>query len=179
MIGRPIQAKLIAAQEIIESKILFMRGKKVMLDRDLADLYGVETKVLKQAVKRNIDRFPEDFMFQLSQEELNDWRSQFVTSKRDKKGLRYRPFAFTKNGVAMLSSVLNSQRAIHVNILIMRTFTKLREMLVSHKELRDKMESIEKKYDYQFKVVFDAIKKLLKPPEKPKHIRLRSVFGPE
>ncbi|MBN1868951.1 MAG: ORF6N domain-containing protein [Candidatus Omnitrophica bacterium] len=166
---KPNQTQLIVAKEIIESKILFMRGKKVMLDRDLANLYGVETKVLNQAVKRNTDRFPDDFMFQLSRDEFNVWRSQFVTSKKDKKGLRYRPFAFTENGVAMLSSVLNSKRAIQVNIQIMRTFTKMREILAGHAELRRKIEEMEKKYDYQFKIVFDAIKKLLEPPEKPKH----------
>ncbi len=140
-----------------------------MLDRDLAALYGVETSYLKRQVKRNIERFPEDFMFQLSKEELGNWRCQFVTSNStDKMGLRYPPYAFTEQGVAMLSGVLNSPRAIHANIQIMRTFTKLREMILTHKDLQRKIESMEGKYDHQFKIVFDAIKKLLEPPEKPK-----------
>ncbi len=156
-------------QETIEDKILLIRGKKVMLDRDLAALYGVETSYLKRQVKRNIERFPEDFMFQLSKEELGNWRCQFVTSNStDKMGLRYPPYAFTEQGVAMLSGVLNSPRAVHANIQIMRTFTKLREMILTHKELQKKIESMEGKYDHQFKIVFDAIKKLLEPPEKPK-----------
>ena len=158
----------IIPQEIIQNKIFLIRGKKVMFDRDLAALYDVETKVLNQAVKRNTDRFPDDFMFQLSGKEFKNWRSQIVTSKTDRKGLRYKPFVFTENGVAMISSVLNSPRAIHVNIQIMRTFTRLREMLADNAELRRKIEEIEKKYDYQFKAVFDAIKKIMAPPEKPK-----------
>lgn len=155
----------IIPQQIIESKILFIRGKKVMLDRDLAILYGVETRILNQAVKRNIKRFPEDFMFQLTKEEMEDWKSQFVISNKDRMGLRKKPYAFTENGVAMLSSVLNSERAITVNIQIMRTFTKIREMLVSNTKLARKIEALEKKYDTQFKVVFDAIRQLMSPPE--------------
>ncbi|MGR3302178.1 MAG: ORF6N domain-containing protein [Candidatus Scalindua sp.] len=164
-------------QETIEGKILFIRGKKVMLDRDLAALYGVETSYLKRQVKRNIERFPEDFMFQLSKEELGNWRCQFVTSNStDKMGLRYPPYAFTEQGVAMLSGVLNSPRAVHANIQIMRTFTKLREMILTHKDLQRKIESMEGKYDHQFKIVFDTIKRLLEPPEKPKsRIGFRSV----
>ena len=156
--------------ERIESKILSIRGQRVILDRDLAGLYGVKTKVLKQAVRRNIKRFPKDFMFELIKEEFENWRSQFVTSNSDKIGLRYKPMAFTEQGVAMLSSVLNSGRAILVNIQIMRTFTKLRRILASHKDLRKKIEEIEKKYDKQFAVVFSAIKQLMAPPEKPKRI---------
>lgn len=156
-------------QESIESKILIIRGKKVMTDRDLAMLYGVETKYLKRQVKRNIERFPEDFMFQLSEQEFNDWRCQFVTSiSTDKMGLRYPPYAFTEQGVAMLSSVLRSKRAIQVNIQIMRTFTKMKEMLSTNKELKRKVEAMEKKYDQQFQVVFEAINKLLEPPERTK-----------
>jgi hypothetical protein len=134
-------------QETIERKILFFRGKKAILDRDLVVLYGVQTKVLKQAVRRNAKRFPDDFMFELTAKEFDNWRSQFVTSKSDKMGLRYKPMAFTEQGVAMLSSVLNSERAIHVNIQIMRTFTKLREMILTHKELKQKIESMERKYE--------------------------------
>ena len=151
-------------QQIIENKILFIRKKKVMLDRDLA---GVTTRTLNQAVKRNLKRFPEDFMFQLAEEEAAELsRSQFVTLKRG-QNIKYLPYAFTENGVAMLSSVLNSERAIAVNIQIMRTFTKLREMLLAHTELKQKIEEIEKKYDYQFKAVFDAIKQLIEQPQKP------------
>ena len=155
-------------QETIESKIFFLRGKRVMLDRDLAILYGVETRALNQAVRRNMRRFPEDFMFQLTKEEMESWKSQIVISNREKMGLRRRPYAFTEQGVAMLSSVLNSDRAIQVNIQIMRTFTKLREMLMAHKDLKRKIEDMEKKYDYQFKIVFDTIKQLLEPPTEPK-----------
>jgi phage regulator Rha-like protein len=158
----------IVPQELIESKILFVRGKKVMVDRDLALLYEVETKMLNRAVRRNIERFPEDFMFQLSREEYAELlRCQFGTLKRGQHS-KYLPYAFTENGVAMLSSVLNSDTAIQVNIQIMRTFTKIREMLATHRELKQKIENMEKKYDYQFKVVFDAIKQLIEPPQKPR-----------
>lgn len=156
-------------QETIEGKILFIRGKKVLLDRDLAVLYCVQTKVLKQAVRRNAKRFPDDFMFELTTQEFENWKSQFVTSNStDKMGLRYKPMAFTEQGVAMLSSVLNSELAIQVNIQIIRTFTKLREMLATHKDLQKKIVAMEGKYNKQFKIVFDAIKQLLEPPEKPK-----------
>jgi len=138
-----------------------------MLDRDLAELYGVETKVLKQAVRRNLKRFPEDFMFELTTKEFSDWRSQFVTSKSDKKGLRYKPMVFTEQGVAMLSSIINSDRAILVNIQIMRAFTKLRQMLSTHDDLKKKIEAMEKKYDQQFQIVFEAIKQLLETDSKP------------
>ena len=155
----------IIPQEVVESKILLIRGKKVMLDRDLAALYGVETRALNQAVRRNIKRFPEDFMFQLSREEAIELsRSQFVTLKRG-ENIKYLPHSFTENGVAMLSSVLNSKRAINVNIQIMRTFTRIREMLISNADLARKIESLEKKYDSQFKVVFDTIRQLMTPPE--------------
>ena len=153
-------------QEAIEGKILLIRSKKVMLDKDLAVLYGVETKYLKQQVKRNIERFPDDFMFQLTRDEFNNLRSQIATSSWG--GTRYLPYVFTELGVAMLSSVLHSKQAIQVNIRIMRAFTKLREMILGHKELQRKIEAMEKKYDYQFKVVFDAINKLLEQPKKPK-----------
>lgn len=147
----------------IESRIFQIRGKKVMLDKDLAFLYSVETKVLIQAVKRNIRRFPEDFMFQLTKEEFNSLRSQFVTSKRG--GTRYLPYAFTEQGVAMLSSVLNSERAILVNIHIMRAFVNLRRIGLTCVGLKRKIEDMEKKYDRQFAIVFQAIKQLLKPPQ--------------
>jgi flagellar capping protein FliD len=140
----------------------------MILDRDLAELYGVETKVLKQAVRRNIDRFPSDFMFEMTKVEFADWRSQFVTSKSDRMGLRYKPMAFTEQGVAMLSSFLKSKRAIQVNIQIMRPFTQLRKMLSTHEDLKRKIESMEKKYDEQFQIVFEAIKQLIETDEKPK-----------
>jgi phage regulator Rha-like protein len=156
----------IIPQEVIENKIFFIRGRKVMLDKDLAQLYGVTTSNLNKAVRRNTERFPEDFMFQLSKEEFENLKFRFGTSSWG--DTRKLPYAFTENGVAMLSSVLNSQRAVQVNIQIMRTFTKLREMLMTHKDLKDKIEAMEKKYDYQFKIVFDAIKELLEPPKKTK-----------
>jgi hypothetical protein len=159
------EVSLVLSERIVE-RIYLIRHKKAMLDRDLARLYGVKTKVLKQAVRRNATRFPEDFMFELAKEEFDNWRSQFVTSKRDRMGLRHPPMAFTEQGVAMLSSVLNSERAIQVNILIMRAFTRLREMLETHEGLKRKLEALEKKYDEQFKVVFDAIRALMVPPEK-------------
>jgi hypothetical protein len=150
--------------EKIEKAILLIRGQKVMLDADLAALYGVETRVLVQAVKRNIERFPADFMFQLSREEVTILRSQIVTSS-GWGGRRYRPYAFTEQGVAMLSSVLRSPRAIQVNIEIMRAFIRLRQMLASHVELARKLDALEKKYDAQFKQVFEAIRQLMMPPE--------------
>ncbi|MBI5602727.1 MAG: ORF6N domain-containing protein [Deltaproteobacteria bacterium] len=149
--------------EVIEKKIFLIRGQKVMLDADLAELYGVETKALKRSVKRNIDRFPEDFLIQIKSEEFESLRCHFGTSKRG--GVRYLPYAFTENGVAMLSSILNSKRAIHVNIQIMRTFTRLREILSTHEDLRRKIEQMEKKYDGQFRVVFEAIRQLMAPPK--------------
>ncbi|MDO8649394.1 MAG: ORF6N domain-containing protein [Candidatus Peregrinibacteria bacterium] len=148
--------------ERIQKAILLIRGLKVMLDRDLADLYGVETRVLVQAVKRNQERFPKDFMFQLSKEEAEILRSQFVTS-RSWGGRRYPPYAFTEQGVAMLSSVLHSDRAVEVNIEIMRAFVRLREMLASHKDLARKLAELEEKYDEHFRVVFDAIRQLMEP----------------
>jgi len=158
--------KTLVPIELIASKIYLIRGIKVMLDRDLAELYGVETKVLKQAVRRNIDRFPSDFMFELTKDEFNNLRSQIVTSSWG--GARYLPMVFTEQGVAMLSSVLKSNRAIHVNIQIMRAFTQLRKMLSTHKDLKRKIESMEKKYDEQFQIVFEAIKQLIETDEKPK-----------
>ena len=162
--------------ERIGSAIRLVRGQKILLDNDLARLYGVETRVLNQAVKRNTERFPEDFMFQLSPDEAEAWlrsRSQFVILKRG-ENLKYRPYAFTEQGVAMLSSVLRSPRAVEVNIAIMRAFVKLREIIASHRQLARRLEEMESKYDSQFKIVFDAIRELMKPPEKP---RRRIGFG--
>lgn len=154
--------------ETIQKAIYLIRGQNIILDRDLAAMYGVPTKALKQAVRRNALRFPSDFMFVLSREEFADWRSQFVTSNDDRMGLRYAPMAFTEQGVAMLSSVLNSERAIQVNIAIIRTFTQMRQMIASHVEFARKLAELEKKYDAQFRVVFDAIRQLMKPPDKPR-----------
>lgn len=147
----------------LENSILLIRGQKVLLDSELARLYQVETKVLMQAVRRNIDRFPEDFMFQLTREEAETPRSQNVTLKRG-QNIKYLPHAFTEQGVAMLSGVLRSKRAIQVNIEIMRAFVHLRKMASSHAELAKRLDALENKYDVQFKVVFDAIRQLMEPP---------------
>lgn len=152
--------------ERIKQKIILIRNQKVMLDADLAKLYGVETKVLLQAVKRNLERFPEDFMFQINKEEFNVLRSQFVTSK-GQGGRRYLPYTFTKQGVAMLSNVLRSKQAIEVNIAIMRAFVRLRRLMATHKDLARKLEEMEKKYNTKFKIVFEAIHQLMASPEKP------------
>ena len=149
--------------EVIERRIYLIREHKVMLDSELAELYQVPTKVFNQAVRRNRSRFPEDFMFQLTREEDQHLRSQIVTSKTGRGGRRYRPYVFTEQGVAMLSSVLNSERAVQVNIAIMRAFVRLREMLASNEELARKLDALEKRYDGQFRVVFQAISKLMEP----------------
>ena len=151
--------------EIIERKIYFLRNQKVMLDRDLAELYGVETRVLNQAIRRNMERFPEDFMFSLTRKEISNLSQIVISSK-----IKHAPnvFVFTEQGVAMLSSVLNSKRAVQVNISIMRAFVKLREMIASHKDLAKKLDELERKYDAQFRVVFDAIRQLISEPQKPK-----------
>jgi hypothetical protein len=150
----------------IERSILLIRGEKVMLDADLAELYGVETKALNQAVKRNPERFPEDFMFRLTQaeaEELN--RSQIVTGSQKHRDPRFPPYAFTEHGVLMLANVLNSERAALTSVQIVRAFVRLRQMLASNSELARKLAALEKKYDAQFKIVFDAIRQLMTPPE--------------
>lgn len=164
--GQMTKTSLIPTERI-ERSILLLRGQKVMLDSDLAELYGVETKALNRAVKRNIARFPEDFMFQLTKEEYDSLRFQFGTLKRGQHP-KYLPHVFTQEGVAMLSSVLSSEKAIEVNILIMRAFVKLREMIASNKDLSKRLDELEKKYDTQFKIVFDAIRQLMTPPEPKK-----------
>ena len=161
--------------ERIEKTIYLIRGEKVMLDRDLASLYGVETKVLNRAVKRNFKRFPSDFMFQLTEDEADLLRCQFGTSKIGRGGRRYLPYVFTEQGVAMLSSVLNSERAVLVNIEIMRAFVKLRQMLTSNAELARRLDELESKYDKNFKVVFTAIRQLMRTPARSqKQIGFRS-----
>jgi len=152
----------------IASKIFYPRGEQVILDADIALLYEVETKALNQAVKRNIERFPEDFLFQLTKEEWDALKSQSVTSNKGRGGRRTSPYAFTEQGVAMLSGVLNSQRANEVNIAIMRTFVHLRKWMEDNKSLAAKIEAMENKYDEQFQVVFKAIQELIKEERKPK-----------
>lgn len=160
----------ILPDEVVVSKIYMIRGQKVMLDRDLAELYGVETKRLKEQVKRNIERFPEDFMFELSDAEFNNWRSQFATSKSDRMGLRYKPYVFTEHGVLMLSSVLNSSKAIQVNIQIMRIFTRIKQALTDNTELRLVIEELRAKTENNTKnieVVFQYLDELINKTENP------------
>jgi hypothetical protein len=152
--------------ERIASKIYLIRELKVMLDRDLAELYGVETKVLKQAVRRNIDRFPADFMFELVRDEFDNLRSQIVTSSWG--GARYLPMVFSEHGILMLSSILKSERAVQVNIQIMRTFTKLREALIDNKDLRKELEELKQITEERFQVVFETLDQLLTIESKPK-----------
>jgi hypothetical protein len=156
-------SRSILPAERIEQAICLIRGQKVLLDADLAMLYGVEAKYLTRAVRRNAERFPKDFMFQLSKDEFADLKCQIGTSS-SWGGRRYPPYAFTEQGVAMLSSVLRSKRAVQVNVEIMRTFVRLRGILSTHKELARKLDALENKYDRQFKVVFDAIRQLMTPP---------------
>ncbi|MDD3741901.1 MAG: ORF6N domain-containing protein [Bacteroidales bacterium] len=160
--------KVMIPDEVILSKIYLVRGKKIMIDRDLAELYGVETKYLKRQVKRNINRFPEDFMFELNKEEFDNWRCQNVTSNADRQGLRYAPFAFTEHGVLMLSSVLNSEKAVETNIQIIRIFNKMREMINSHKELFIELEKIKSQihnHDEKLMIIFEYLKQF----EETKH----------
>ena len=164
-------------QEILEAKIFVIRGHKVMLDRDLAKLYGIKVKRLNEQVRRKIKRFPGDFLFKLSEGEADDFsRSQIAALKRG-QNIKYLPYAFTENGISMLSSVLNTDRAIGVNIQIMRTFNKIRALLFDNVELRRKIEALERKYDSQFKNVFDAIRMLMAPPPGPGPKRI-SGFKP-
>lgn len=168
------ETELMVPDELVMSQIYFIRGQKVMIDRDLAELYTVETKRLKEAVNRNISRFPNDFMFQMTKEELENWRSQFATSNSDKMGLRHPPYCFTEQGVAMLSSVLKSEKAIAVNIQIIRIFSKVRQMLADNTELRLEIEKIKKKLDNHGKnmeIVFQYLDELIekKPDSKPRN----------
>jgi hypothetical protein len=173
----------LVASRKIDRLIHDIRGERVMLDSDLASLYGVETKSLNRAIKRNLDRFPSDFMFQLTAQEFQPLRRQSGTSNsrsqsgtsKTRGGRRYRPYAFTEQGVAMLSSVLRSERAIKVNIEIMRTFVRLRQMAITHADLARRLAELESKYDSQFKAVFDAIRQLMEPP--PERPRPRIGFG--
>ena len=172
MAKKPATAVQVIPVEFIERKIYLIRGCKVMLDSDLAELYQVPTKVLNQAVRRNLGRFPADFMFQLNGEELENWRSQIVTSNIARGGRRYPPYAFTEHGVAMLSSVLTSKRAVELNILIIRAFVRLREYLTTHKDLARKLEDVERtqqEHGAHIQQIYDYIQRLLEPaPEHPK-----------
>jgi phage regulator Rha-like protein len=165
---KPHVALALPEQDIV-NRIFLIRGQKVMLDRDLAEMYGVETRVLKQAVRRNISRFPEDFMFEMTSEELENWRSQIVTSNSDKMGLRYAPFCFTEQGVAMLSSLLNSETAIQVNILIIRVFARMKQVLLDYKDLMLKMETTVSKHKKEILAIFNAVKKLIEQPAKTRN----------
>jgi len=172
------KGEILITDKVVLDKIYLVRGQKVMIDRDLANLYGVETKRLKEAVKRNIERFPEDFMFEMTKDEFNNWRSQIATSNSEKMGLRYAPFCFTEEGVTMLSCILSSDTAIAVNIQIIRVFKRMREMLITHKDILLKLEAIEKKllqHDHHLKkhedeiqIVFEALKQLINPPPEPR-----------
>lgn len=174
-----ISRRSIISTDFVVQNIHVIRGHKVMIDSELAALYQVPTKALNQAVQRNLDRFPGDFMFQLNVTEFEKWKSQIVTSNPGAAmSLRKRPYAFTEHGVAMLSSVLRSKRAVHVNIEIMRTFMRLRAVLASHKDLAQQFAALESKYDRQFKVVFDAIRKLvIEPVPKGKPIGFTADLG--
>ncbi len=155
--------------ERVENRILSIRGYRVMLDADLAEVYGVPTKALNQAIKRNAERFPEDFMFQLSREEADSLRSQTVTLKTMRgQHRKYLPYVFTEHGAIMAASVLNSPRAIEASVYVVRAFVKMREVLATHKELLRRLDEMEGKYDRQFKVVFDALRALMEPPKIPR-----------
>lgn len=176
-------------EETVISKIYVIRNQKVMLDRDLAEMYGVETRILNQAVKRNIKRFPLDFMFQMTEQELEEWKSQNVTSNKEKMGLRKLPNVFTEQGVSMLSSVLNSDTAIEVNIRIMRIFTRLREALLTHQDILLKLEQLDKKlinlghdvkmHDGEIETVFELIKEIMEERNKPPAPRTPIGFKPK
>jgi hypothetical protein len=174
--GRVMGKQMLLPPESVERKILLIRGEKILLDADLAELYGVSTKRLNEAVKRNRERFPVDFMFQLEDSEVADLRSQIATSSLH-GGRRTLPYAFTEQGVAMLSSVLRSKRAVQVNVQIMRTFVRLRQLLSSNAGLSLKLSALEKKYDGQFKIVFDAIRLLMSEQELDRRERSRKKIG--
>lgn len=166
-----METNQIIPEQRILSKIYMIRGQKVMVDRDLAELFRVETRVLKQTVRRNLSRFPEDFMFQMSKEEFENWRSQNVMSKEDKKGLRHTPFCFTEQGVTMLSCILNSDVAIQVNIQIIRVFTKMREMILTHKDILLKVEQMESTLagqDEKIAANFEYLKQFIRQQEEPR-----------
>ena len=168
---KKVKQIMLPPDEIVVNKIYMVGSKKVMIDRDLAELYGVETKRLKEAVRRNISRFPEDFMFEMNNEEFEIWRTQFASSKSDMHGLRYAPFCFTEQGVTMLSCILNSERAIAVNIQVIRIFTRMKELMTSNKEILLQLQKLENKltgHDEDIKLIFEYLKKLLDPELQPR-----------
>jgi hypothetical protein len=177
---KDVEIQTMLPDDVIVSKIYLIRGKKVMLDRDLASLYNVDTKQLKRAVRRNIERFPDDFMFELSKEELENWRYQFGTSNIEKFGLRVTPFAFTEYGLLMLASVLNSERAIQINIQIVRIFSRMRTMIESHKEILRKLEQLEKKdleLDEKVTLIFEYLKELEQSKQEETEFKQRKRIG--
>jgi glutamyl/glutaminyl-tRNA synthetase len=177
---KDVEIQTMLPDDVIVSKIYLIRGKKVMLDRDLSSLYNVDTKQLKRAVRRNMDRFPDDFMFELSKEELENWRYQFGTSKNEKMGLRVAPFAFTEYGLLMLASVLNSERAIQINIQIVRIFSRMRTMIESHKEILRKLEQLEKKdleLDEKVTQIFEYLKELEQSKQEETDYKQRKRIG--
>jgi hypothetical protein len=177
MAKKPATQTGLVSLEVVERRIVLIRGHKVLLDIHLAELYEVPAKVLNQAVRRNQDRFPDDFMFQLTAAEFENLRLQFARSSWG--GRRYLPYAFTEQGVAMLSSVLKSPRAVQVNIAIMRAFVRLRQLLATHRDLAEQLAEMEKKYDKQFKIVFEIIHQLMEPPAEPKKGRMGFAPGPK
>jgi hypothetical protein len=170
------QARQIIPLESIERRIYVIRGHNVMLDFDLAELYGVTTSRLNEQVKRNIERFPEDFAFQLSREAFDALMSQIAISNTGRGGRRKLSWAFTEHGILMLSSVLRSEQAVQVNIAIMRAFVRMREVMISHKEMARRIDDMERKYDTQFKAVFDALRRIMEPPDPPKKRRIGYII---
>ncbi|GAB1858701.1 hypothetical protein MHTCC0001_35410 [Flavobacteriaceae bacterium MHTCC 0001] len=161
--------KITIPNEVIINKIYVIRGQKVMLDRDLAELYDVQTRRLKEQVRRNINRFPEEFMFELTKEELEEWRTQYASTNRDVMGIRIAPFVFTEHGILMLSSVLNSDKAIQMNIQIIKTFVELRKLANNYEEIMNKIQQMESQYNNQFSEIYEVLQRLLsKPEEKPR-----------
>ncbi len=174
------KVQIMLTDEVIISKIYLIRGVKVMIDRDLAELYGVDTRTLNQSVKRNPKRFPDDFMFHLTKDEMSNWKSQIVISNKEKMGIRKPPLVFTEQGVAMLSSILNSERAISVNIKIIRVFTKLRSILETHKEIFIKLEQLEKKdieLDEKVTLIFNYLKQLEQSKQEETDFKQRKRIG--
>jgi len=166
--------------DVVLTKIYLIRDHKVMIDKDLAELYGIETKRLKEAVRRNRKRFPEDFMFEMSKEELENWRTQFATSNSERMGLRYPPFCFTEQGMTMLSCVLNSERAIHVNIQIVRVFSRMRELLITNKDILQKLIDLESKgmdHDRKINLIFKYLQQLRKSETEKQEIKQRPRIG--
>jgi phage regulator Rha-like protein len=161
--------KITIPDEVIINKIYIIRGQKVMLDRDLAELYDVQTRRLKEQVRRNISRFPEEFMFELTKEELEEWRTEYASTNRDVMGVRIAPFVFTEHGILMLSSILSSEKAVQMNIQIIKTFVQLRRIANNYEGLMDKIQQMESQTNEQFSEIYEVLQRLLsKPEEKPR-----------